>query len=239
MVQTESRSEEAEDSYHDEDFEEQKGLSSDSYCGKRNGWKPSKAIWTEDEDRRLFILYKSLGSKWSLVAKELPGRSENEVKNRFYSTLRRIATKKSQGSSSKVQQRKATLLQYVDDAIEYGHSCSSKRGRKKKQSNSPRAEEASVFKPFPVSPKPCLPVASNSSSFMPFQKTPSQEYTAHTTHTDQNAKNGLEPVQILAAFHKLMTLQNNCINLLRQQVAHSIGSGQSAFVPYNRKHKFV
>jgi hypothetical protein len=39
-------------------------------------------------------MYKEIGTKWSVIAKYFPGRTENSIKNRFYSTLRRIATKK-------------------------------------------------------------------------------------------------------------------------------------------------
>lgn len=30
------------------------------------------------------------GSSWSKIAKNIPGRTENSIKNRFYSTLRRL-----------------------------------------------------------------------------------------------------------------------------------------------------
>ena len=55
--------------------------------------------WNAEEDFKIFKKYNEVGSKWSQIAKELPGRTENSIKNRFYSTLRRIAaeTKKIKG----------------------------------------------------------------------------------------------------------------------------------------------
>ncbi len=77
-----------------------------------------------------------VGSQWSVIAKEFRNRTANQVKNRFYSTLRRVAIKKHEQSGSTCPlhpQSKKFLLQYVDDAISFGHNCASKRGRKKKK----------------------------------------------------------------------------------------------------------
>eukprot|EP00831_Metopus_contortus_P051093 TRINITY_DN42909_c0_g1_i1.p1 TRINITY_DN42909_c0_g1~~TRINITY_DN42909_c0_g1_i1.p1 ORF type:complete len:183 (+),score=35.17 TRINITY_DN42909_c0_g1_i1:139-687(+) len=54
--------------------------------------------------------------------------------NRFYSTLRRLATKDTANckQESGPKTKKKDLLQYVDDALQYGHHCHSKRGRKRK-----------------------------------------------------------------------------------------------------------
>lgn len=92
--------------------------------------------WTEEDDQKLFMLYKEEGSHWSVIAQHFLGLNENQVKNRFYSTLRRLATKKALSNPNGeqfVKTKKKDLIEFVDEAILYGHSCRSKRGRKRKQ----------------------------------------------------------------------------------------------------------
>lgn len=45
--------------------------------------------WTPEEDKLLLFLYFNWGKKWSKIAASLPGRSEGQVKNRFYWELKR------------------------------------------------------------------------------------------------------------------------------------------------------
>ena len=43
-----------------------------------------RGVWSADEMRILSSAQKELGNKWSEIAKRIPGRSENSVKNRWY-----------------------------------------------------------------------------------------------------------------------------------------------------------
>lgn len=52
-----------------------------------------KGNWTAREDYMIFKLFSIQGSKWSKIAEHFHGRTENSIKNRFYSTLRRIGSK--------------------------------------------------------------------------------------------------------------------------------------------------
>jgi hypothetical protein len=45
--------------------------------------------WTPQEDERLIALLQKIGNRWSLIATHLPGRTEGQVKNRFYSCIKK------------------------------------------------------------------------------------------------------------------------------------------------------
>ena len=48
-----------------------------------------KSSWTAEEQHILFTYHKRYGNTWAQIGSYLNGRSENAIKNQFYSTLRR------------------------------------------------------------------------------------------------------------------------------------------------------
>jgi hypothetical protein len=50
--------------------------------------------WTIEEDYKIYVLYSYLGGKWSKIAKYFSNRTENSIKNRFYSSLRKLYSEK-------------------------------------------------------------------------------------------------------------------------------------------------
>ncbi len=47
-----------------------------------------KGKWTAEEDAIITANFQLIGKKWSTIARLLPGRSDNDVKNRFNGTIR-------------------------------------------------------------------------------------------------------------------------------------------------------
>ena len=49
----------------------------------------NKRAWTEDEEKLIVEQRAKLGNRWARIARMLPGRSDNDVKNRWYASLRK------------------------------------------------------------------------------------------------------------------------------------------------------
>ena len=64
-----------------------------------------KGNWTPEEDDIIFKCYVQYGSSWSKIAKHLEGRTENSVKNRFYSTVRKFLSDEEKTDNDNLQIR--------------------------------------------------------------------------------------------------------------------------------------
>ena len=100
---------------------------------------------------KIFEEYKKFGSKWSRIARGFPERSPNDIKNKFYTILKKIATRAQLENPEKYDSKflkcKYHLLQFVDIAIEHGYSLPSRRGRKPRDEIKLAKKNAVLFPP--------------------------------------------------------------------------------------------
>ncbi|KAL9182329.1 hypothetical protein ACHAXT_012981 [Thalassiosira profunda] len=108
-------------------------------CRERyvNFLKPGrkKGGWTEGEDELVMQLHAQLGNQWSKIAAEMPGRSDNDVKNRWHSKQRTYKRKQAKEEANDASLSEKILERYgpARDAIDaLGEEVAAKSSQKQK-----------------------------------------------------------------------------------------------------------
>lgn len=80
----------------------------------------SKNSWTENEKNKILELHDIYGNRWSKIARNLEGRTDNAVKNFFYSNLRkksRMSAKIKSEKRKKTYRKKSRIENKVKNAL--------------------------------------------------------------------------------------------------------------------------
>ena len=66
----------------------------------------TKKAWTKEEENVIIEVRAKLGNRWAKIARMLPGRSDNDVKNRWYASLRKKVEGPTEGEKKKAQEKR-------------------------------------------------------------------------------------------------------------------------------------
>jgi len=76
-----------------------------------------KSSWCREEEWILWLLHRRLGNKWSIISKELEGRTDNTIKNHWNSTMRKRSKEISKEFEKLIQDKSPLMIKNIESEI--------------------------------------------------------------------------------------------------------------------------